>query len=145
MEMKCAFALSRDNRFEEKFFGKADNFVIYKLVNDELKFEKQMINPYKNVENDGTLNLEEKGQSVIKLLKKQGVSVLVSRQFGENIKMVNKHFIPVIIKKEKPEDVVAVLQKHHNWLLDELANKSSGYMLFQIKEGVLKTQINPGS
>ncbi|SHJ72537.1 Predicted Fe-Mo cluster-binding protein, NifX family [Tangfeifania diversioriginum] len=144
MKMKCAFALSRDNRFEEKFFGNADNFVIYKLENDELKFEKQMINPYRNVENEGTLNLEEKGQSVIKLLKKQGVSVLVSRQFGENIKMINKHFIPVIIKQEKPEEVVAVLQKHHKWLWDELTNKSSGYMLFQIKEGVLKTQINPG-
>jgi hypothetical protein len=38
MEMRCAFALSRNNRFEEKYFGKADNFAIYTLVNDELKF-----------------------------------------------------------------------------------------------------------
>ena len=142
--MKCAFALSRDNQFEEKFFGKADNFVIYKLVNDELKFEKQMINPYQDVENDGIHNLTEKGLSVIKLLKKQYVSILVSRQFGENIKLVNKHFIPVIIKEDRPEEVVAVLQKHNKWLLDELTNKSSDYMLFHIKHGVLKTQINPG-
>jgi predicted Fe-Mo cluster-binding NifX family protein len=96
------------------------------------------------VENEGTLNLEEKGQSVINLLKKQGVSVLVSQQFGENIKMINTHFIPVIIKQEKPEEVIAVLQKHHKWLLDELASETGNFMLFQISNGVLKSQINTG-
>ena len=59
------------------------------------------------------------GDAIIKLLKGKDVNVLVSMQFGKNIKMVNEYFIPVIIYSETPEDTVNILNKHLHWIKDE--------------------------
>ena len=78
---------------------------------------------------------------IIEFLKKKEVHVLVSRQFGKNIKMINAHFIPVIISSEKPDEVIQVLTRHIHWIKDELNNFSSGYKLFTIKSGILKSSV----
>ena len=84
---------------------------------------------------------KKKGNAIIAFLKENDVSVLVSKQFGRNIKMVNQHFIPVIIAEDEPKNAVKVLQKHMNWFKDELQNRKTNYMLFHIKNGILKMHI----
>lgn len=76
-----------------------------------------------------------------KLLNKKGVNILVSKQFGPNVALVNQHFIPVIISENQPQKVIALLEKHMDWIEDEYCNKNGDYMLFRIKYGVLKSQI----
>ena len=82
-----------------------------------------------------------KGNAIISFLDEKGVSVLVSKQFGRNINMVNQHYIPVIIDEEKPEKVLEILQKNMDWFKDELTNRSENYMLFLIKNGILKIHV----
>jgi hypothetical protein len=65
----------------------------------------------------------------------------VSKQFGRNIKMVNKFFIPVIIDKEKREEALAILSHHIGWIEEELDKKGTEYKLFKIKNGILKTNV----
>ena len=73
--------------------------------------------------------------------KENQVNVIVSREFGKNIIMVNKHFIPVLISKEKPEKVVAILQDKLHWILDEWNSSGSDFKLFNIKSSILKLRI----
>jgi predicted Fe-Mo cluster-binding NifX family protein len=138
-----AFAVTRQNNFGNKHFGDADKYLIYEATQNEMKFVEEKINLTKNI--DETAKPEhgsqEKGNAVIKFMKERGVNVLVAKQFGKNIKMVNKHFIPVIILKENPDDVSVIIIKHLKWFKDELINKPEEYKLFIIKNGILKTAI----
>jgi hypothetical protein len=67
--------------------------------------------------------------------------VLVSKQFGQNIKLGNQHFIPVIINEDKPEMVLEILLKHIDWFKDELINRNENFMLFKIRNGIIKMHI----
>jgi hypothetical protein len=82
-----------------------------------------------------------KGNLIISFLKEKGVSVLVSKMFGQNIKMVNQHFVPVIIDEEKPETVLGILHKNMDWLKDEIINRNQNHMLFHIKNGIIKMHV----
>jgi hypothetical protein len=68
--------------------------------------------------------------------------VIISTQFGRNIRMVNKYFIPVIVSGEEPERVINLLLKYLHWIKDEIQNKPDRYKLFTINKGILKTTID---
>jgi len=70
-----------------------------------------------------------------------GVNVLVSRQFGKNLQMVNIVFIPVIVYFEEPKGVLDTLVKHIKWIEDELKNNNKAYRLFTVKKGIIKKSI----
>lgn len=141
MKITFAFALNNDGVFEKQHFGDTEKFAIYRFENNELKFQEEALNAFKTMDEVQEHGSKKKGNAIISFLKDKGVSVLVSKQFGRNIKMVNKHFIPVIIAEEKPEQILGVLQKHMNWFKDELKNRKENYMLFHIKNGILKMHI----
>ncbi len=138
MTINYAFAVNFDNILEPKHFGDADKFLIYKHEENGLTFEHEIINDSKQMEHGS----QNKGQAIIKLLQNSGVNVLVSRQFGQNIKLVNAHFIPVVVHHEKPGEIFKELEKHKHWIEDEWQYNKSGFKLFTIKSGVLKTKIN---
>jgi hypothetical protein len=77
----------------------------------------------------------------INLLERNNIKVLVSRQFGKNIQMVNSFFIPVIVNSETNDEVVSILKKHIRWIEDELNSNPEEFKLFSIKKGILKTSI----
>lgn len=58
--------------------------------------------------------------------------------FQKNIKLINAHFIPVIVSEENPESIIEILMRHIKNINEELKNKSVEYMLFTIKNGVMK-------
>ena len=84
----------------------------------------------------------KKGNAIIQFLKEKKVNVIVSMQFGRNIKMVNQHFVPIIIYQDDPADVIEIVNKHLHWINDEWQNKKTDYNLFTIKFGVLKSKID---
>jgi predicted Fe-Mo cluster-binding NifX family protein len=137
MDLVFAFALNNDNQFEDCHFGDSHKFAIYHQNGDKIEFSTEVENIYRN----GKHGDNQKGNSIIKYLEELNVNILVSREFGRNIVMVNKHFIPVIISKESPEEVIKVLQDKLHWILDEWNSSSSDYKLFRITSSVLKLRI----
>jgi predicted Fe-Mo cluster-binding NifX family protein len=140
-----AFAVNSNGRFEEKHFSNTDKFLIYEWTNNELFFIKEENNVFKNSDVDQGNVSSEKCESISASLKEGDVKVLVSKQFGKNIQMVNHIFIPVIVSSESPDEVVSILKKHIRWIEDELSSNPEEYKLFTIKNGILKTTIKKDS
>ena len=144
MNLKFAFALSKNNVFEKKHFGDTDKFVIYEVKSDEIILVKEIDNPFYSIDEEKEHGSKLKAESIIKYLKEEGVNVLVSMQFGKNIKRINSHFIPIIIYSQETKEVIQVINKHLHWINNELNNsKKEAYSLFTIKSGILKSKINP--
>ncbi len=134
-------AVGNDGNFQAKHFGDADKYLIYEWQNNELIFVKEESNPYKAFDEEQEHGSRKKGKVIIDLLKKHDVNVLVSMQFGKNIQMVNRHFIPVIVNTETPEMILPTLNNHIKWFVDELDNSPEEFKLFKIKGGILKAII----
>lgn len=141
-KIRFAFAVNQINNFEAKHFGDADKYLIYEFNANEFIFQLEQINEFKSFDETTAHGSKEKGISIIKLLKENGVDVLVSKQFGRNIKMVNKHFIPVIINNDSPADVLSILAQHMSWLNDELELQPEYFRLFTISKGVMKSSVD---
>lgn len=141
-KIRFAFAVNQINNFEAKHFGDADKYLIYEFHANEFIFQSEQINVFKSLDETIIHGSKEKGASIINLLQENGVNVLVSKQFGRNIKMVNKHFIPVIIRNDSPADVLSILQQHMSWLNDELELQPEYFRLFTISKGVMKSSVN---
>ncbi|MGE0019463.1 MAG: NifB/NifX family molybdenum-iron cluster-binding protein [Draconibacterium sp.] len=142
MKITFAFAVNNQGLFENNHFGEAENFAIFTSSENELQHLETLSNPVKNKHMEGEHGLKDKALQIISVLKEKEVNVLVSKQFGKNINIVNQHFIPVIIHEENLEQVTMILGRNINWLKDELKNRDSDYMLFRIKTGILKSSVN---
>ncbi len=140
--IRFAFAVNNSNNFETSHFGEADKYLIFEWNETGISPTNELINEFKLLDDEYEHGSKIKGEAIIDLLKKNGVKVLVSKQFGRNIRMINSFFIPVIIFDDTPDDVIKTLKKHIFWIQDELTNKPKEFKLFTIKKGILKTSIS---
>lgn len=136
--IRFAFAVNEDNCFVPKHFGEADKYLIYEFADGAFRLLKEQNNLFKTMDEEAVHGLKKKGNSIINLLKGEGVKILVSQQFGQNIKMVNSHFIPVIIRDQTLNEVFPILSAKIEWLLEELELKPAEYRLFTVTKGILK-------
>ncbi|MCK5672396.1 MAG: hypothetical protein KAH95_03425, partial [Spirochaetales bacterium] len=60
-----------------------------------------------------------KAQGIVGILKKEGVSMSVSRVFGPNLKRVKKKFLCIIVKEGSIEESIKKLQDTFPALLEE--------------------------
>lgn len=142
--IRFAFAVNQQNAFEPQNFGNADKFLIYEWNNNEFLFLKEETNYFKKLDEDQNGSVR-KGTAIVDLLKSLDIKVLVSIKFGKNVEMVNRNFIPVIVFRETPDDVVLQLRKHIKWIEDELRNRPEEFKLFTIKNGIMKTSLKKSS
>ena len=142
MRLRFAFAVNNENRFVKIHFGDADRYLIYTLESGSMKLSSEEVNKFKSLNEKHEHGSIRKGNAIIKFLKEKDVNVLVSTQFGKNISLVNKHFIPLKISLEQQDEILDILKKHQHWIMDEWENNSSGYKLFTIKSGILKSSID---
>ena len=142
--IRFAFAVNQQNAFEPQNFGKADKFLIYEWVNSAFLFLNEEINHFKKLDEDQNGSVR-KGTAIVDFLKGLDIKVLVSIKFGQNVQMVNRNFIPVIVFRETPDDVVLQLRKHIKWIEDELRNRPDEFKLFTIKNGIMKTSLKKSS
>lgn len=142
MRLRFAFAVNNENKFEKMHFGDADRYLIFTLEDGKMILSSEEINNYKLIERDSEHGSIRKGNAIIKFLKEKGVNVLISKQYCRNISLLNEHFIPVIIMRDQQEEILDNLNKHLHWIEDEWENNSSGYKLFTIRSGILKTSID---
>jgi predicted Fe-Mo cluster-binding NifX family protein len=139
MNLKFAFAVNTENQFEKRHFGEANKFLIYEIGNNESVFLTEESNVFKElVAEHGS---KKKASAIIDFLKQKDVNALVSRQFGTNIRMVNNHFVPIIISSEQPEEVLKILSHHIRWIRDEWKTNPTNYKLFTINSGIMKSSI----
>ncbi len=141
MSLQCAFSLDTENQFPNAHFGDADFFVVYSCDSEKIEFMKKIPNPHKDMHSEDNHGDQSKAEAIIQLLKNESVNVLISRQFGPNIRRINQHFIPVMISAEDPQEVIQILKKHGHWIEEEWQKTTSQYKLFKIKAGVLKLRI----
>lgn len=139
--IKFAFAVNKSNAFEPKHFGDADKYLIYEWINNDFIFLQEEANRIKNFDEEQAHGSQKKGGAIIDFLRGFNIDVLVSRQFGKNIQLVNQYFIPVIVSEDIPGKTLLILSKHIKWIEDELNNKPDEFKLFTLKKGILKTAI----
>ncbi len=142
MKLRFAFAVNKKTHFEKKHFGDADQFLIYEIDGDDINLINKLENKIKLQYDENAHGLPKKGKAIIAFLKDHDVNILVSKQFGKNITMVNEQFIPVIITKETPDEVIEVLRQHIKWLEDEMISHRENHRLFRIDKGILKLSID---
>ncbi|HDR88217.1 MAG TPA: hypothetical protein ENN63_01130 [Bacteroidetes bacterium] len=136
--IRFALAVNRDGRFEKRHFGDASRFLVYEWDGRQWIFLHEKLNIFREEEENPVHNLPEKGRKIMEYLESSGVDVLVSRQFGGNIRLVHRKFIPVIVSHTDPDEVMHVIGKHIQWIHDELTSRPEAYRLFKIKKGILK-------
>ena len=141
MGLKFAFAVNSKGVFEKKHFGDLKQFLIYEVVDNKLVYKNTLLNEYRRFDEEQEHGSKKKAKAIINYLKENDVSVMVSMQFGKNIKRVNEHFIPIIIYSEDVQEAIEVVNKHMYWILDEWNDKPIEYKLFTIKSGILKSVI----
>lgn len=136
MNLRFAFAVNKDGNFQEKHFGDADKYIIYEHDSKELVLIDEIENTKRDIDEETQHGSERKGNEIINYLKSHDVKVLVSMQFGKNIKMIDKHFIPVISFNSEFNEVVNAIEKNIELINDEAKNKETDYMLFRINNGM---------
>jgi len=141
MDIKFAFAVNSNNEFQKNHFGDTEKFLIYGIESGKLKLFSEEFNTFRNMDETHEHGSRKKGLAIIDSLKKLKINVLVSMQFGRNIKMINEHFIPVIIYSEQIDEVIETLTHQLHWIVDELESAPENYKLFTIKSGILKTVV----
>ncbi|MFA9392904.1 MAG: NifB/NifX family molybdenum-iron cluster-binding protein [Prolixibacteraceae bacterium] len=141
MHIKFAFAVNQSDIFEARHFGDAEKYMLYEWNNHELLLCGELINRFKNTDEEQEHGSEKKGEAIIEMLRENEVQVLVSKQFGKNIKMVNQFFIPVIINEDSPAQALLKLKNNIKWIEDDLSNSSRNFKLFTLINGTLKTII----
>jgi predicted Fe-Mo cluster-binding NifX family protein len=142
MDLRFAFAVNNNNQFEKKHFGDADKYLVYQLESDKIVLSSDEPNRFKLLDEKVEHGSKRKGKAIIEFLKEKNVNVLVSQQFGKNIKLINEHFIPVKISSENPDEVIQILIRHIHWIKDEWEHNKSNFKLFTIKAGILKSSIS---
>jgi len=138
MNLRFAFAVNDKGDFQDKHFGDAEKYIIYEYDSKQLVFIDEIENVKKNIDEETKHGSKRKGNEIIDYLKRFEVKVLVSLQFGKNIKMVNKHFIPVIVSNSHVDNIVKIIETNVNKINEEAKNKEKDYMLFRIKNGIFE-------
>jgi predicted Fe-Mo cluster-binding NifX family protein len=142
MSLHIAFAVNNNDEFENKHFGSADKYLIYKKDNEHIVFVSEEINQFKFLDEEREHGSKRKATAIINWLKAKGISVVVSTQFCKNIIMVSEHFIPVIIELRQPYEIINKIIRYLHWIKDEWENNLSEFNIFIIKSGILKIAID---
>ncbi len=135
MNLRFAFAVDKNGDFQEKHFGDADKYVVFEHDSKKLVFIDEINNINRDIDEDTKHGSKKKGNAVIDFLKKINVNILVSRQFGQNIKMINKHFVPVLVVDDTIDTTISFLENNLSSINEELKSKETDFNLFKIKDG----------
>lgn len=140
-KIKFALAVNHKNKFESKHFGDAEKYLIYEWDESQIRFVSEISNYYRSYDVDHKHGSSTKAENIVKMLSKENVQVLVSMQFGVNIKPISRHFIPIVIKHEAVNDAIEMIQRNIKWVIDELESPKANFSLLSISNSILKTAI----
>jgi len=111
MILTAAFATDDGMHFINRHFGDAEFYDVYEISRENTAFIKQIRNS--SGEESGELHADPaKAKSVSGILLKEGVTIVVSKIFGPNIKRIRKKFVCVICSDSTIETAVQTIQEH---------------------------------
>jgi len=140
MNLRFAFAMINNNSFEKRHFGDADKYLIFRLKDKKLVLANEIENIHREFD-ENKHGLRKKGVAISNYLVQHGVNVIVSQQFGQNIKEVNKYFLPIVVYFETIDSVIAALEDKLSWIDEEVRKSTEEYKLLKIKSGILKIDV----
>lgn len=133
-KMSFSFAVDHSNFLKEKHFGDAEKFLKYELnENNEIIFSKELTNKFKDYDENENHGSKKKGFAIVEYLKENGIDVLVSKQFGKNIQIVNRHFVPVLVSGDIPKEVIPILHQHIEPITEELKKGNEVFQHLNLK------------
>lgn len=141
MIIKFALAVDNDGVFDDRFFGNADKFLVFQENNNKLIQVAELKNELRDFLKNNEIPEIEKVNQMITYLLKNDIKIIVSRKFGEHVKMVNQYFVPVLISSESVDQAIQIINGHLHWIKDEINYSRSGYKLFTISSGIMKSKI----
>ncbi len=112
-----AIATDDGNHLPEHHFGEAAFYSIYRFNALDYEFLKRIRNP--GSEHEETHGDARKAANIGKLLKPEGVQLLVSRQFGKNIERMRREFLPVLVAQSEIVETLRYLQQNFDLLRAE--------------------------
>ena len=117
------FAIASNDKinYNKEHFGDSDNYSLYKINENEIVF----VMDHKNTSEEENPNIHadpEKAKGVARMLKKNGVQVVVSKVFGPNIKRIRKKFVCIFIKNMTVDESLKILQSRFIEILEEYNN-----------------------
>ena len=112
-----ACATDEGDQVIDRHFDDAGRYDLYQLDKTSVELLRSIENTVP--EEQGHAD-PEKARNIGGLLKPEGVQVLVSGQFGQNITRVRKGFVPVIVRSLEIETALGLLQQHYEEIVLEL-------------------------
>ena len=134
MTIRFAFAVNEKNEFEERHFGDSEKFVIYEWDGKEFINIHESVNSFKDDDEDEHQHGDKKkGQQIVRHLTEKGVKVLVSKQFGRNIKIISKPFIPVVTSAINIDKVLKILPGHITGIIKDIESDTENHKLIDLR------------
>ncbi len=135
MTIRFAFAVNHNDEFEERHFGDSEKFAIYEWDGKEFINIHESVNYFKDDEEDEHEHGDKKkGKQIVKHLSAKGVKVLVSKQFGRNIKIISQHFIPVITVAKNIDEVLSLLPDRIPAIMEDINNAPETHKLIDLRK-----------
>ena len=134
-----AFAVNHKNYFEMKYFGQVDKYLIYEWTDGNFTFKNELKNPYVNVPTNHINPVN--GKKFVDFIKQEGINILVSKKFGQNIKLANSDFVPIITNLSTPDELLPFMKSKMKWIVEELKTNKGNYKLFDLSNGTIKTPL----
>jgi len=131
MEFLVAFATDNGKSFMNRHFGDAEFYDIYKISKTETKFLERIEN---TTEEEKQHADPEKAKGITGLLKKKGVTVVVSKVFGPNIDRIKLQFVCIIDNHETiTESIKAIQNKMDVVYYEKLLGEKRNFLDFREK------------
>lgn len=133
MNIRFAFAVSRENSFENTHFVDAFKFLFYEIAENRIYFAESEINFHQSPREDEHGN-PEKAPRMIRYLKERNIHVLVSMKFGKNIDLLRNEFLPIKVCGTEPYEVTKCLSKNLEKIQGILQNKKDLYPIIDARD-----------
>lgn len=140
LRLRFALAIDQEGTIKTQHFGAAENFILFEFKEGVVKIIDTIENPHQhgshsNSPSDHQAKHGHKASFLIPFLKEQGVQVLVSNQFGSNIRKVIEHFVVVLSSQKTKEGIFQEIHDQFEVIKKEWMEHSNRHHIIRFKEG----------
>lgn len=124
----AAFATDDGEHYMDRHFGDAEKYVLYEIDSAGYKYLDTITNTTEEEDNEKHAD-PKKAKGIAELLRKDKVTVLVSKKFGANINKMKKKFVCVLMNDAKITVSISRIQQHFDKILAEWEKKEHRHFL----------------
>lgn len=125
--LRIAFAVDDQKKLPHTHFGDAQFFEIYQWQNHQLNYVETVHNMALKEEKMHQHGDSQKGNNIVEMLLHHHVNVLVSRQFGKNITIIQRHFLPILVNVDSLEQAKSIITSNFSAITPSFFDESNGY------------------